>query len=184
MSDSTDLCARRRGRWAVTLLLLGLVVAFVPGLAAGDRSVPTSSGTWDVAVFGVASGTHSFAPVGSNHFGLRSAAERTTTIVDDSYPLASLSELVRGSVAWAVSAATLLLAPLLFLWWRRSATGFGRAAGVASCFAAAGAVCALVLTRPDCEFVSPAAIWCFVPLGGALMAAAFLVAPPPRVRDE
>src|SRR5262245_34342691 len=40
MSDDTTPRARRRMRWAVVLLALGFLGAFVPGLAAGGRFLP------------------------------------------------------------------------------------------------------------------------------------------------
>jgi hypothetical protein len=185
MSDAPDPRDRRRICWAVALVLLGFLVAFVPGLLSGDEFVPRRPTSTDWYSRPLSNTSFAATPAETSHAGsgvARTFVIRSLTIVID--PPTSLVGLATTDLSWAVAAATLLVAPLLFLWWRRSATGFGRAAGVASCFAAAGAVCALVLTRPDCEVVSPAAIWCMVPLGGALMGAAFLLAPAPRVRDE
>jgi hypothetical protein len=143
-----------------------MVVAFVPGLVAGERFLlgaeryvidcRTVSGYSALRVYRSLRGARSF----------------------------SLPDLVRADASWTVAIATLAVAPALFLWWRRSPARFLRGAGVACCVAASAAVCTLALTRPYGEIGPLSWIWCTVPLGGALMAAAFLVAPAPQVRDE
>jgi hypothetical protein len=161
---------KRRMRWAIAMLVAGVVVAFVPAIAAGERfldpySPLVSLGPWHRPPFNIHSG---LIPDG--------------LIVK--FPPPSLVELVQTDAAWAIAAATLLASPMLFLWWRRSAIGFGRVTGVACCVAAAAAACVLVIHRWDSGYVKPGWIWTAVPLGGALMAASFLVAPAPQVRDE
>jgi MFS superfamily sulfate permease-like transporter len=178
MSDAPAPRARRRGRWAVALLLVGFVGAFVPGLVAGERFV-CSDPKWDHFNYFIEDMSDATDPLvgGTSHpaFG---------NLVLVPSPPKSLLDLVQTDPSWAVAAATLLIAALLFLWWRRTSTSFVRVAGIACGMAASAAVCALVLTRPDREFLSLGWIWGTVPAGGALMAAAFLVAPAPRVRDE
>jgi hypothetical protein len=157
-------------RWAVALLVAGVVVAFVPGLAAGERFLYPSPPLVHLG------------PRPRPPFLISSGLVPDGLIVK--FPPTSLVELVRTDAAWAIAAATLLASPLLFLWWRSSAIGFGRVAGVACCVAAAAAACVLVINRWEFEYFKPGWIWMSVPLGAALMAAAFLVAPAPRVRDE
>jgi hypothetical protein len=176
MSDAPDPRDRRRIRWAVALLLLGFLVAFVPGLAAGDDFVVVTS-EWNVIEKGSRHDDHVSAPI-VLHFYVRT--DGTVLRV----PPTSYCDLVGDDLSWATSAATLLVAPLLFLWWRRSALRFGRGAGIACCVVASAAISALVLTRADLEYMSLAWTWGTVPLGGALMVAAFLVAPAPRPRDD
>src|SRR5262245_43085643 len=185
MSDAPEPRGRRRVRWAVALLVLGLVVALVPGLGSGDHFLPSvfTDVQWDSAVPSVGGATFTLA--GLNHFGFR--IESSASLAFDTFPAdpsTSFAGLVTTDLAWSVAAATLLVAPLLFVWWRRSAAGFVRIAGIAACVAATGAVCALVLTRRDREYLDLYSAWITVPAGAALMAAAFLVAPAPRVRDE
>jgi hypothetical protein len=166
MSDAPDLRARRRVRWAVALLLTGLAVAFVPALATGEEFLESP---WVVDL--------DPGPASLSRFSMH-------TVLPGTFPPTALSELICTDPAWAVAIATLLTSPLLFLWWRVSAIGFGRVAGIACCVAAAAAACALVLTRPDREFGSPGRLWTTVPIGAVLMAIAFLVAPPPRRGDD
>lgn len=192
MSDASDPRARRRLGRAVALLVIGLLVAFVPALVAGDRFLldpyQASIAAWDQAIPSSANATLTYGTVGTSHYGFGGTSSEASvsadTFVVNFGPPTSLSDLVSSDIAWAIPAATLLLVPGLFLWWRRSAVTFGRIAGAASAIAASSVVCALVLTRDWNEFVPPGWIWVSVPLGGALMAAAFVVAPAPRVRDE
>jgi hypothetical protein len=164
MSDAAPR-ARRRIRWAVALLLLGFVVAFVPGLAAGDWFLSPDKVKLELL------GAGKYPNVGA-YWTYRGVI------------VPSLIELVRYETGWAVAIGTLLGAPPLFVWWRRSAAAFVRATGALCCAAASLAVCLLALTHPLMEGLTRSWIWCAVPLGGALMAAAFLVAPPPRPRDD
>jgi len=187
MSDAPDPRARRRGRWAVALLLLGLVVALVPGLVAGDEFLGAEiNGDWDVSIRGVANGTFTFVGPGTNHAGFGGRPTHTVLTTDAfRTPLAdSLVDSVRTDLSWAGSLASLIVAPLLFLWWRRSAIRFGRIVGAACCVATSTVVCVTLLTHPMYEFATLGRVWLTVPLGGALMAAAFVVAPAPRVRHE
>jgi hypothetical protein len=85
--------------------------------------------------------------------------------------------VLRGNAARRAAAVPLVAS---------AAIAFGRVTGVACCVAASSAVCAFALT------VAPGPLdvamdswgWIALPAGGLLMAAAFLVAPAPRVRDE
>ena len=182
MNDDAVLRARLRARCAVALLLVGLVVAFVPGLAAGDLFLPSPFPEFDVIIRSI--GTD--RSVGTNHYGFGGVTTARVLVGAPvtTWPPTSLIGWVRADGSWAASAVSLLVAPLLFLWWRRSAIGFGRVAGIVCCLAASSVVCLMVLTNPVREIAPPGWIWRTVPLGGALMAAAFLVAPAPRVRDE
>jgi hypothetical protein len=178
MSDALERRWTRRAQWAVALLLLGSAVAFVPGLAAGDAFMRTqwTTANGSLPPFTTAKWTTT-TPVtfGGRPFRIRSLS----FVIDD-----SLTALVRNDPSWAASIATLVFAPFLFLWWRRSAIGFGRVAGVAACVAAATAVCGIVQLSAGREIAEPKWVWATVAIGGALMAAAFLVAPTPRPRDD
>src|SRR5262245_2447209 len=173
----TDDARRRRcDVWTVAMLVLGLLVALVPPLAAGDDFIYPQPEMGRIG-----------AELVRADFGKRRTFRDIHVRDDGSYvlmPPRALAELVQYRGSWAAAAATLLAGPLLFLWWRRSAIGFGRVAGVACCVAASGAVCAVVLTHPAREFASAGWAWCFVPLGGAMMAAAFVAAPAPLRRDD
>jgi len=181
MSDAPDLRARRRVRWAVALLLTGLAVAFVPALLARDEFVtlnyplePLSSldhlQPWRTMVIPPSTRT---VLLDGHAFQIRSL------IVDW-----SLLDLVLADPAWAISLATLLCAPLVFGWWRHSAASFVRLAGIACSAAPSAAVCALVLSRWPSFGGQENCTWAVIPLGGGVMAAAFLVAPPPLRRDD
>lgn len=169
--DSTRAGAARM-RWAVALLVLGLVVAIVPSVVSGVRfvravivwSIPATSGQWRGRWRDVCD-EHGFHPFGPFPEG--------TSAID----------LIRSDTAWAVVAAALALVPLLFGWWRRADVGFARTAGITCAVAASASVVALVASIPDQSHL-PVGVWWTVPLGGALMAAAFVVAPAPRRRDE
>ena len=176
MSDGADVHEQRRFRWAVALLVLGVFAAFVPGLVAGDRFVSLEYDRtamqetvllWDRVQ--PAPGSHDvFVPV--------------EVIIPDG--VTSLTGIASRDAAWAIGIVTLLFAPFLFVWWRRSAVGFGRVAGAVCCAAAGCEFSALVLTRLRDDCWSVGGIWWTVPLGAALMGAAFLVAPAPRRRDD
>jgi hypothetical protein len=156
---------------AITLLVLGLVVAFVPGLAA-ENGFLRAIHLWS----GDSSETRDwwmYVP-GRFHMPVLSVDRVLGT---------SALDLIRSEVEWAIVAASLGLVPVLFGWWRRAGVGFARTGGVGVSVAAAASVIALVGSMRGLSDL-PAGVWWTVPLGGALMAAAFLVAPTPRVRDE
>lgn len=176
-----DAAPRWRSRLAVALLLLGLVVAFVPGLIAGDEFLWSTATRKVLFTNGKVVRTYvvDFATATPGPSG-------PTRIVGLSFLIypTSLVELATTDIAWASSLVALGVAAGLFVWWRRTAIGFGRVVGIGSCAAAAVAVCALVLSRFDHEYVSPGWTWRTVPLGAALMAAAFVTAPAPPRRDD
>jgi hypothetical protein len=161
--------SKARMRWAVALLVVGVVVAFAPGLAA-DMAFLRVVHIWHVDGRG-----EWIELVGLTRF------DRTR--VDGSELGTSALDLVRTEVAWAAIAASLGVVSLLFGWWRRDGFPFARWAGVGCSMAAAVSVIALVASMRGLSDV-PSGNWWTVPLGGALMAAAFVVAPAPRVRDE
>ena len=194
MSEDADVRAKRLVRWAVAVLLLGLVVALVPGLAAGEGfvravdfrihlSLPqpgefVSDGWVEVAGPNEAGGSFSFetTPYSSTK------PPPNVTLVQICGTRAST--LVRDELSWTAAAAALAIAPLLFAWWRFGNPSFGRTAGVACAVVASLTVCVLVSRMADTSWTFPAGVWWTVPAGGALMAAAFVVAPTPRRRDE
>jgi hypothetical protein len=164
-------------RWAVAVLLAGVLVAFVPALLAGDRFI-VQRFDGEAWLLGGRTGADGLARLPLPEW-------RGMALIPAGRGRSSLLTIARNELPWAVSVATLLVAPLLFVWWRRSAIGFGRTAGATTSVAAAGAVCAHVLTRSVDEHVSLDPMWWTTfPAGAALMAIAFLVAPAPRVRDE
>ena len=163
-----------RVRWAVALLLVGLVVAFVPGLAAGDRFVRVRR----VTIYATLQG-----PAESEHWVDEGDALWAWEF-DNAWPEGtSACDLVRTDLGWAFVAGALAGAPALFLWWRRASLALARATGIACAIAAAVSATALAtsLLHP---WKLPPGIWWTVPVGAAVMAAAFLVAPAPQVRDE
>ena len=178
MRRPADDDAKQRALGAIALLLLGVFVAFLPAIVAGDEFLrPEVDPAWVASWMQHASITE---VRGSG--GMRAVVETNVPIFLPSGPT-SLVGLATTDVSWAVVVVSLLVAPGLFVAWRRSAITFGRVAGVACCVAATTAVCAIVQGQRD-ESLLFGARWCTVPIGGALMAAAFLVAPPPRRRDE
>src|SRR5262245_51305903 len=85
MNDAPRPVARWRVGLAVALLLIGLVVAFVPGLAAGDRFLGADlGGEYDAEIHVVASATFTAAPIGSNHYGF-GGAPTNTVLTNDSF---------------------------------------------------------------------------------------------------
>jgi hypothetical protein len=200
MSDAPDPRVRRRIRWAVALLLLGLLGAAIPPLVAGSgsRTVvylfttgnrPTAASpvvlTTDLQPSEVlrVTGDDVFVDTKGGVLNVRGGAQ--FTITTSGVPRwTSVVDLVQHDAGWAAAAVSIALAPFLFLWWRRSATTFVRVAGIACCAAAGLSVCALVLFGPDGAPPADARTWWTVPVGAALMAAAFLVAPPPSRRDD
>jgi hypothetical protein len=197
MSDVQDRRTRRRARWAVALLIIGLLGAVVPALAAGSgflpiehiyrvegsRLIPLSSpgsagpAPMECRISGDVLAT------GVNAAGLtvRGSGEAKIMYIA---PWTSAVYLVQHDAGWAAAAAAIALAPLLFLWWRRAAVSFVRVAGLACCVAAGASVCAIVLLGQDEGSHVVGGTWWTVPVGAAVMAAAFLVAPTPRRRDD
>jgi hypothetical protein len=200
MSDGVDPRARRRGRWAIVLLLIGLLAAVVPALVAGSRSRTVvylfRTGNGSTPPRAIVMTTDSPTPeiyrvtgddlsVDTNDGVVRIRGSANLALTTTGMPpWTSVVDLVQHDAGWAAAAASIALAPLLFLWWRRAATAFVRVAGIACCAAAGVSVCALVLFRADGAPPVDGDTWWTVPLGAALMTAAFLVAPAPRVRDE
>ena len=166
MSDGAGPSARRRTRRSAALLLLGLFVAIVPGLLAGHEFLADQHVKSE------------FSPGGSWY------SDRDFYFLMRGELPPSLFDLMRFEHAWTVAMATLALAPGVFLWWRWSGARFARVVGAACCAVACLAVCALAFTHPYFGNDNRGWTWCAVPVGGALMAAAFLAAPTPRVRDE
>lgn len=172
MSDKEAPNSRWRTRCAIALLVVGLVVAFMPALAAGKRSVrlveayssvdslPTRTCWIELPAPGSLS-----CPPGIDICGTSAMA------------------LVRSDFAWAAVAISLAVVPLLFGWSRLAGVGFGRFAGLACAVVASTSALTLVASMRGPSDL-PDGVWWTVPMGGVLMAAAFLVAPPPRVRDE
>ena len=178
-----------RGRVAIAVLLLGFAAAVVPGLAAGDGFLrppgdrlfpwlgPPYSGTTDGECFWVLG-----EGVSEDADGVPRARIPTFTLYGPVWP--SAAGLVRHNAGWAAAAAAIALTPLLFLWWRRAGTSFGRVSGIACGAAASAAVLGLVLIPGEPELRCVQGVWWTVPAGGALMCAAFLVAPAPVRRLE
>ena len=190
MSDGADLPARRRARCAVAVLLIGLVVAFVPGLAAEQHFVRAVE-TFACLQPGPGSPTYRWVELDApdEQGGRASTAPVYTWNGIQPVQLVpiwgtSALELVRRELGWAAAAATLAIIPLLFACWRFGNASFGRSAGVACAAVACISVCVLVGRMTDSSRLLPGGFWWTVPVGGALMAAAFLVAPPPRPRDD
>ena len=156
-----------RMRVAVAVLVIGLVVAFVPGLIAGEEFLRA------VRVW--------FADGHDEWLG--SVYLFTHERRMPRCPGTSAEYLVRVDGGWAAVAISLALAPFLFGWWRLAGAGFLRIAGTGCAVAAGASAFAFVASMRGVSNL-PDGVWWTVPLGGALMAAAFLVAPPPRVRDE
>jgi hypothetical protein len=152
-----------RSRVAVALLLIGLVAAFVPGLAAGSG----------------------FRPCGWISISQGSVTSDCVVIVRRPIGRSTLCDLVAFEPGWTAAAAALLAMAPLYVWWRRSGVPFARVVGVAACVAAAAAVCVFVLVPESDHEQAIGGCWWTMPLGGLLMAAAFCVAPAPaRARDD
>jgi hypothetical protein len=193
---------RARARLAVVLLLLGLLVASVPGLAVGDEFLSAGSfGAW-VRIDEGPQGPGppgpapqkspawrwvraSPAPPHVGSFVRFNADRRAFWSVPTVPPPLSMTNLVRHEAAWTAAALALVVTPLLFAWWRRRGASFGRGVGIACSLAGGAAVGALVLEAHSRYADAQGGVWWTVPLGGALMGAAFLVAPPPtRAGDD
>jgi len=190
--------ARIRTRVAVVLLLLGLAVAVMPGLAAGDAFRPSAwicVGSWRLPFPPTAAPSSGAAPTKYSIEGeevtieliggaTNIRAKGSIRIVGTPFGRSSLIDLVLHEAGWTAAAVALLALAPLFVWWRRAALTFGRVAGIASSVAAAASVCLLVLVpraNPP-EFVG--GVWWTVPLGAVLMGAAFVVAPAPVPRRD
>jgi hypothetical protein len=190
---------RIRARLGVVLLLLGLAVAAVPGLAAGDDFLPRSwTGTGCVQIPLPFAGAPTTGPgpflIRASGDGLSATtsagaitiqASGTFTITGWPFVHSSLTGLVLHEPGWTAAAIALLSMVPFYGWWRRGGLSFGRAAGVAACVAAAAGVCVLTLAAPTGSVdVAVGAVWWTVPFGAALMGAAFLVAPAPERRGD
>jgi len=195
----------RRTLCAHLLLLVGLAVAVAPGLTAGQDFAPRSprrvfssfaSIRVQVAATPVGAGTakpvvwfhtvrapDSSAPAAGS---VGPAAAQPFSLTYFWQPLSPTAvDLVQSDAGWAAAAVSIALAPFLFLWWRRAGTSFGRIAGIACGAVASAAVCSLVLVPREGTAAVVGGVWWTVPLGGALMCAAFLVAPAPSpMRDD
>ena len=185
--------SRIRARLGVVLLLLGLAVAAVPGLAAGNAFLPrlwfrVGSVTTPLPLVQVKSTGATAAPVLTSSGNvivsprLRVVATEAGAIyVITGWPSAptSLADLVLHEPGWTAAAIALLTMVPFYAWWRRCGLSFGRIAGVATCIASAAEVCVLVLV-PAPDPPVDWRVWWTVPLGAALMGAAFVVAPAPR----
>ena len=85
-------------------------------------------------------------------------------------------EMVRQRPTWAVLAASMMLAALWYLWWRRTRVPFGRGVGVVLSLATTTGFALQFRTAWGGGLV----LWTFSAL---LLAAAFLVAPEPQDRE-
>lgn len=163
-----DVARAGRVRMAVALLVVGLFVAFVPALAAGEDFLPVVQiPVWDDE------GRSQWVQVATRHH-----MGRTWYLS----PWTSATTMVRSDAAWAAIAISLVLVPALFAWWRGAGFRVARTAGLVCAVAASASVVALVMSMQLSHVL--AGVWWTVPAGGALMAVAFVVAPAPRRRDE
>ena len=193
MTDEPRSRVTGRSRFAVLLLLLGVVAAFVPGLAAGNGFRPCgwiSKGTFlipkpPVSGSGAYRITGDGARVGGDARAIVVTGNAQITYTGVGSGRARLCDLVAYEPGWTAAAAALIAMAPLYLWWRRGGLAFARVAGIAACIAAAAAVCVFVLVPRTLFEESIGGIWWTMPLGALLMAAAFLVAPAPvRSRDD
>ena len=196
MSDAPNPRARWRVGLAVALLLVGLLGAVIPALAAGTAFLPDErvyqvDGSKAIPMSFAKSAptpvecrftgeTYSVGPTPGG-MTINGRGRVTLSIIA---PWTSADWLVLHDARWTSVAAAFAIAPLLFLWWRRAAWSFGRVAGIACCAAGGVSVCAIVLLGRDEGSRVVGGTWWTVPLGAAVMLAAFVVAPAPRVRDE
>jgi hypothetical protein len=175
----TDLAGTttRRATAAVVLLALGAAVAVGAPIISGDRFRPCLRSFW----------------TGSPHPGQLPNGSVVAPSTEQAYcdfnwrdftprylrfpSTSGLPELARTQPGWGSVAAALVLVPLWFLWWRRSAMSFARGIGV---LASAATAAALVTLTWDAAAFCAAHVMVAAP---AAYLAAFVVAPPPRVRD-
>ena len=192
---------RLRARLGVVLLVIGLLVAAVPGLVAGNAFFPRAwlrAGSFEIplplAGWSPGSTRPQMIDVSGDEIQVSSNGSRgreTITITGNAsisitgapFAPSRLTDLVLYEPGWTAAAIAVLLGVPLYIWWRRGGLSFGRAAGVAMCVAAAAAVCLLVLV-PETDGPRGRGIWWTVPLGASLMATAFVVAPAPERRVD
>lgn len=188
-----------RPRIAVVLLLLGVVVAFVPGLMAGSSFRPCAwiaSGSINLPLAPLQPMSGGATPqsyvitgddVKLSGSGSTFSVRASGGVVIFGLPIgrSTLCDLVAFEPGWTAAAAALLAMAPLYLWWRRGGLPFARFIGFAACVASAAAVCVFVLVPRSTHEQSVGGIWWTMPLGALLMAAAFLVAPAPvRSRED
>lgn len=97
-----------------------------------------------------------------------------------------LPDLVVADARWAVAAGTTALLPAIHLLWRRTGASWARWCGFASAVLAAGSIWLIPYVsaaESQAASVEGGGFRAFG-LAGWLLAAAFLVAPPPRNADE
>ena len=194
---------RARARLGVVLLLLGLLVTVVPGLAAGDAFRPGVPGAVVVTPVVPAQSSATAPPSGAVCFRTV-AADRTVrvrmvrqdgtaialnqgvvfTFSIGPPPRSSLTDLVLHEAGWTAAALGLVVAPFLFVWWRRRGVPFARVVGIACSLAAGAAVGALVFESRARFSDAAGGVGWTMPLGAALMGAAFVVAPAPERRGD
>ena len=195
---------RARAGLGVVLLLFGLLVTVVPGLAAGDAFHPGLPGGVIVTRVVPAQASATAPPSGDRSFrvslplvtadgetrvrqgGPAIALNQTLafTFTFGPPPGSSLTDLVLHEPGWTAAALGLVLAPLVFVWWRRRGVPFARVVGIACSLAAGAAVGALVFESRARFSDAEGGVWWTLPLGAALMGAAFLVAPAPERRGD
>jgi hypothetical protein len=191
---------RARATFAVVLLLLGLLVTVVPGLAAGDEFRRGLPGVVVVTPVVPAQSSAPAPPSGELCFRVLTA-DRTVrvrnggpaitlnqtlafTITSGPPTGSSLTDLVLHEAGWTTAALGLVIAPLLFVWWQRRGVSFARMLGIACSLAAGAAVGALVFESRARFSDAEGGNWWTLPLGAALMGAAFVVAPAPGRRSD
>lgn len=89
-----------------------------------------------------------------------------------------LAQLIGDEPRWALPIATLVVLPLWFVWWRRTAVSFGRVAGVALSLIVGFAMWIFMLTDDSIrwsQFVVISLTWAV-----AAFVRAFSIAPDPR----
>src|SRR5262245_17053887 len=158
MSDAPNPRTRHRIRWAIALLLLGLLGAVVPALVSGPRFLSSAAvyllddgRTVVIPALTARAAAGRPAPMFFKVTGDRVSANvdggvltftggSTLTFTSGPSAWTSAADLVTHEPGWTAAAAAIALTPFLFLWWRRSAAGVARATGIACCVAASAAV--------------------------------------------
>ncbi len=186
--------ARVPARVALALLLIGLFIAFVPGLAAGNGFMPrawVSSGSIQIALPMASGQSQRFATATGDELtidttgGVLTIRGKTSINLTGSwFAPSSLTDLALAEPGWAAAVAALLAMAPLYAWWRRGSLSFGRVLGAATGVVAAAAVCAMAIDSAHDLSTVTSGEWWTVPLGALLMGAAFVVAPEPVRRSE